>query len=1004
MIYAVRWLFSIITCALLILATVSCKKSGDGFDLLQGGGGGSSNVDVLTIKEAIPDATNIVLEIGDVQEFFVSAQAPLGRNISYTWTLDNVVILQGTTIRYTVNATVGNIGNHVLKVVANDEKTTAEKSWNVKVNGPPVVNPVTTGIPKVSVGSSIMITAAVTDPNSDSISYTWLLNGLPSAQLIGTGATATLTGAVANVGPVSITVVADDGTATDSYSWNGEVNYFPMPCNTLAQGQICTYGGNPSVGNNENPLAPVYDIRIQPIGQTQDALGNIFIADYGNNVVWYWNRTASPVTRVGINVPANTFTVVAGSGELATTGDGLPALTAAINRPRAVWYNDMTDVLYIAEYSGNRVRYVDGSGTIFTGMGGSNSNTDAVAAFSHACASPSSFAVRGTDLYIACYGSHRVKRWDLLTDLAYTAYGNGTNSIAANGSAPVSAAANPYDLHMTADGLYVTHAAHHRIRFVNLSGVNKTFWAANPSAITVNANTVSTIIGTGTAGATASGNALAIDIGAPSGIAVIGDLIYFNIRQGSSDRFYVANNSAVGVTIGTQSIASKTVGRFSGTAQGYNGSGINLNVATSNEPYDIQVDILDPDILIFSDYGNNRLRQIDLGAVRMYDTIGTGNLRADHYGDPLFPTYQHYFNNTNGIDYEENSRTVFFVDQNNNRIRSVNAYGETQTVLGIGYGAPVADNEPATSALMAATLTGSVNQQNGLHVLPDGSIAHVNSRVHNVRIWNRTNAAQTYAGAYIMAGRVSNVAGDHVTGAGNGPDGPALSSLVNVPTDVVSYVNGGNLEIFISDQNNHCIKMLDHNGDLNAVLGQCGAAAGDAGNNVAAGSVQFNRPHGLAVDSLGNLIIADTYNNKIRYWNRTGSTVNVAGLSVVAGNVITIACNNGTTGSSTENVLATTSRCSNPMGVDVNANSICFAQFGRHNVRCINVSDGRINTVAGRAENNPRAGSPVGFEQEGVAGTNATLYNPVDVVFDDNGDLFISDRTNHIIRKLKLTP
>ena len=92
------------------------------------------------------------------------------------------------------------------------------------------------------------------------------------------------------------------------------------------------------------------------------------------------------------------------------------------------------------------------------------------------------------------------------------------------------------------------------------------------------------------------------------------------------------------------------------------------------------------------------------------------------------------------------------------------------------------------------------------------------------------------------------------------------------------------------------------------------------------------------------------------------------------------------------------------MGLDVNATSICFAQYARHNVRCINVGDGRVNTVAGRAENNPRAGSPVGFEQEGVTGTNSTLYNPVDVVFDDNGDLFISDRTNHIVRKLKLSP
>jgi hypothetical protein len=777
-----------------------------------------------------------------------------------------------------------------------------------------------------------------------------------------------------------------------------------MACNTLTQNHICTYGGNPSVGDNENPLAPVYDIRIQPIGQAQDSLGNYFIADYGNSVVWYWNRTSSPVSRVGLTIPANTFTVVAGTGELATTNDGLPALTAAINRPRAVWYNDATDVLYIAEYSGNRIRYVDASGTIFTGMGSGSSNVDGATAFSHVCNSPSSIAYYNNSLYVACYGSHRVKRWDLLTDLAYTFYGNGTNTISANGTAPTAGGgANPYDLFITNEGVYVTHMAHHRIRFINFSGGAKNFWAGTPSAMAVANNTVSTIIGTGTAGAVASGNSTAIDIGSPSGIVVSGNYIFFNIRQGSSDRFYLANNSAADATIATFTVTAHTTGRISNGTAGYNGSGNALNLATVNEPYHMNIDVLNPDIITFSDYGNNRLRYLTLDTHEINDLIGSGNLRGDHYGDPLFPTLQHYFNNTNGIDYEPTTRTLLFVDQNNNRIRSVNPYGEVQTVLGIGYGMPTIDNEPPTSSLMATTLTGTANLLNGLNILPDRSVAFVNSRAHNMRIWNRSGASTTYAGTFIQSNRVSSVAGDFVTGAGNGPDGPALSAQMNYPSDVVSYMNGGNLEIFVVDQSNHCVRLLDSTGNLTGVLGTCGST-GNSANDVVAAGLLLNRPHGIAVDGLGNLIITDTYNDKIRYWNRTAGAVSFAGQNIASGHVVTIACNNGSVGSSTENVIATTSRCANPMGLDVNGSSICFAQYGRHNVRCINVSDGRINTVAGCPENNPRAGSPLGFEQEGVLGTSSTLYNPVDVVFDDNGDLFISDRNNHIIRKLKLTP
>src|SRR5690606_26439085 len=136
----------------------------------------------------------------------------------------------------------------------------------------------------------------------------------------------------------------------------------------------------------------------------QDALGNLFVADWQNSIVWYWNRTGNAVTRLGVNIPAYTIKVVAGSGEAATGADGL-ALESAIDGPRGLFYHDATGKLYIAEYDSSRVRYVDNTGYIYTGMGGGSSHVDGVAAYSHACSNPAGVAFYNDSLYVACRNS-----------------------------------------------------------------------------------------------------------------------------------------------------------------------------------------------------------------------------------------------------------------------------------------------------------------------------------------------------------------------------------------------------------------------------------------------------------------------------------------------------------------------------------------------------------------------------------------------------------------------
>ena len=169
-------------------------------------------------------------------------------------------------------------------------------------------------------------------------------------------------------------------------------------------------------------------------------------------------------------------------------------------------------------------------------------------------------------------------------------------------------------------------------------------------------------------------------------------------------------------------------------------------------------------------------------------------------------------------------------------------------------------------------------------------------------------------------------------------------------------------------------------------------------------SAYFNQPRDIAIDSLGNLFISDMGTHRIYYWNKTASPVSIGTVTVNPNRVATVGCLGGTSGSDSENVLVSSARCNQPTGLALFGDRLCYAQRGRHNVRCFNTTTGVVSTVAGRIEAISTGGSPFDFSQEGVAGTAATMLRPTGLNFDANGDLYISDTENHIVRKLKLSP
>ena len=195
----------------------------------------------------------------------------------------------------------------------------------------------------------------------------------------------------------------------------------------------------------------------------------------------------------------------------------------------------------------------------------------------------------------------------------------------------------------------------------------------------------------------------------------------------------------------------------------------------------------------------------------------------------------------------------------------------------------------------------------------------------------------TFYGQPMIAGDIYTVAGDGITGF-SGDRGPATSAELNAPAGVTADAAGN---LLIADYYNNRVRVVAATsgtfygqamtaGDIYTIAGGGTAGLGDRGP---ATKAELNAPAGVTADAAGNLLIADTFNQRVRVV--AVGTGTFYGQAMIAGDIYTIA-GNGTAGFSGDRGPASKAELRNPGGVAVDtAGNLLIADSGNNRIRMV---------------------------------------------------------------------
>lgn len=674
------------------------------------------------------------------------------------------------------------------------------------------------------------------------------------------------------------------------------------------------------------------------------------------------------------------ITTIAGGGIFLGDGGSATSEDVSVN-PLAVAVDSNGNAL-IADGRNNRIRRVEPVNSIITTLAGQNSlpsfGGDGGSAARASLFRPRSIAIdRSGNILFLDSGNSRIRRIDRNSGTITTVAGSSIPFFFGDGG-PATSAGLGSTLAIALDqngNIYI--ATDNRIRRVDVqTGI---------------INTVAGIITPGFTGD--NGPAINASLNRPSSVAVDNLGNFFIADTGNNRIRRVDISSGIITTIAGNG------------ARGFSGDGTAAINAALNSPSAVVID--DSGNLLVADSGNNRVRKVDLATGIITTIVGNGNAQFSGDGMAALNTGL----NPISLNIDANGN-LLIVDGVNSRVVRVDRSSIVTTLAGNGQTVFTGDGGLAGGAI--------VNQPRGVDFDAEGNLLIAdsgNSRIRKIDI--TTGIITTVVGKdqnlsagdggaakdatladpfnvttdkenniYISEGLRNKVrvvdarTGIITTLAGtgmpsfSGDGGPAAMAGLDTPADL-TVDRLGNL--LIADTVSSTIRQVNRNRIISTIVGN--GMSGFNGDNLAATTTVLNNAFGIAFDLQGNLYIADSLNNRVRKVDATTM-------------IVTTIAGNGRPGSTGDNGPAKDATLANPYSVAIDpAGNIFVSEFLNHRIRRIDARTGVITTIAGN--------SIRGFSGDGNLAKDARLANPADIAFDKNGNLYIAEFGNNVIRVIK---
>lgn len=524
-------------------------------------------------------------------------------------------------------------------------------------------------------------------------------------------------------------------------------------------------------------------------------------------------------------------------------------------------------------------------------------------------------------LFIAEGAGNRVRRVDAQGKITTFA---GTGGVGWNGDdipAVQAQVSSPRGLYVRGDDLYIVEFGGNRVRKVNLE-------AAVPM--------ITTVVGTGVAGSLGdNGPARDAQLNGPGFVAFDSD-----------GNLYVSEVSGVKIR---RVDPAGTITTLAGTGvSGFFGDGVPATMAQFIAPNGIAIG---PGSLYVADTNSHCIRKIDLTAkpptiATVVGLCGNTGISPDgvlardaRLGAPRTVT----------VDAAGN---VIIAEFGNNKIRTVDAANTLRTLAGNGERGYAGDDGPALDA--------KLNGPNFAFRDADGSLYISESLGQHVRKVDASGTITTFAGG-----------GTPMLGDG----GPATAGQM-FPAGRVAFDAAGNF--YIADLgNNRVRKVTRATGVISTFAGT--GVSGSMGDGGKATEAQLSGPAAVAVDSAGNVYIADSTSRRIRKVDTDGNISRFAGTGVSL--------------SGGDGGPAVDAQVNNPNGLAIDcANNLYISEMNGHKVRKVDATTLNISLVAGDGT--------VGNGGDGGPATAAQLNAPVGIAADCAGNVYIADTGNDRVRRV----